>query len=180
MRIDEFTEKVLPLSERLIRFAGSFLKEREDARDVVQDVLMALWEKRGELERIDLPGAFAMRMVRNRCLDRIKRGRLVPLSREAEARMASWSSAEEDHSEVRDTDVLVRRLMAGLPEQQRTVIHLRDVEQLEYEEMAIITGMIVNALRVCLSRARKQVREELLKIWEHEERRGKNMAREVL
>lgn len=78
MRIDEFTEKVLPLSERLIRFAGSFLKEREDARDVVQDVLMTLWEKRGELERIDLPGAFAMRMVRNRCLDRIKRGRLVP------------------------------------------------------------------------------------------------------
>jgi len=180
MHIDEFTEKIVPLSGRLFRFAGCFLKNREDARDVVQDVLMTLWEKRGQLERIDHPGAFAMQMVRNRCIDKIRRVRLVPISREAEARMESGLSAEERSSESKDTDALVQRLIDRLPGHQRRVIRLRDIGQLEFEEISAITGMNVNAIRVCLSRARKQVREELLKIWEHEERRGKNIGSEVL
>lgn len=176
MRIEEFTVKILPMSERLVRFAACMLKEQEDARDLVQDVLLKLWEMGNQLEKIVNPEAFAMRMVRNRCLDRIKRGRLVPINRDAEAVLESWKSAEEYFPEVMDTDALVRKLMARLPGQQRTVIHLRDVEQLEFDEIAQITGMNVNALRVCLSRARKQVREELLTIWDYEERRGNNIT----
>jgi len=75
---------------------------------------------------------------------------------------------------------LVQRLIDRLPGHQRRVIRRRDIGQLEFEEISAITGMNVNAIRVCLSRARKQVREELLKIWEHEERRGKNIGSEVL
>ncbi len=179
MQIDEFTERVLPLKDRLFRFAGCFLKDREDARDAVQDVLMKLWEKREFLGKIDNPEAFSMRMIRNRCLDKIKGSRSVPMNREAEVRMEARASEEEHLPERKDTDSLVRKLISALPEQQRTVIHLRDVEQMEFEEIAAITGMQVNAVRVCLSRARKQVREELLKIWKNEERRGKNIAAEV-
>ncbi len=180
MRIDEFTEKILPLSERLFRFAGCFLKDREDARDVVQEVLLKLWEKRDLLEKVNHHEAFTMRMVRNRCLDRIRGARLVPMNREAEARMQARASADNLSFEDKDTDTLVRRLISRLPEKQRTVIHLRDVEQMEFEEIAVITGMNVNAARVNLSRARKQVREELLKIWKNEERRGKNKSAKVL
>lgn len=180
MQIDEYTLKVLPLSERLFRFAGSFLKDQEEAKDVVQEVLLKLWEKRDQLGKIEYPEAFTMRMVRNRCLDKLKGVKMVAMSGEAEARMQTWVSGEEIPLEREDTHALVTRVIGRLPEQQRTVIHLRDVEQLEFEEIAVITGMSVNTTRVSLSRARKQVREELLKIWEHEERRGKNSAREVL
>ena len=179
MQIDEFTGRVLPLYDRLFRFACCFLKEREDARDAVQDVLIKLWEKRELLGKIDNPEAFSMRMIRNRCLDKIKGSRSVPMNREAEVRMDVLASEEGDLSECRDTVSLVRKLITRLPEQQRTVIHLRDVEQMEFEEIALITGMQVNAVRVCLSRARKQVREDLLKIWKNEERRGKNIAAEI-
>lgn len=179
MQIEEFTERVLPLKDRLFRFAGCFLKDREDARDAVQDVLMKLWEKRDQLGKIENPEAFLMRMIRNRCLDKVKGSRLVPMNREAEARMEARASEEVNLSERRDTVTLVRKLISALPEQQRTVIHLRDVEQMEFEEIATITGMNVNAARVCLSRARKQVREELLEIWENEERRSKNIAGKV-
>lgn len=179
MQIEEFTERVLPLKDRLFRFAGCFLKEREDARDVVQDVLMKLWEKRDHLGRIENTEAFLMRMIRNRCLDKVKGSRLVPMNREAEARMEARASEEERLWERRDTVTLVRKLITRLPEQQRTVIHLRDVEQMEFEEIALISGMQVNAVRVCLSRARKQVREELLEIWKNEERRGKNSVGKV-
>lgn len=179
MQIDEFTGRVLPLNDRLFRFACCFLKDREDARDAVQDVLMKLWEKRELLGKIDNPEAFSMRMIRNRCLDKIKGSRSVPMNREAEVRMDARASEEEHFPERKDTDSLVRKLISALPEQPRTVIHLRDVEQMEFEEIALITGMQVNAVRVCLSRARKQVREDLLKIWKNEERRGKNIATEV-
>ncbi len=180
MQIDEYTLKVLPLSERLFRFAGSFLKDQEEAKDVVQEVLLKLWEKRDQLGKIEYPEAFTMRMVRNRCLDKLKGVKMVAMSGEAEARMQTWVSGVEIPLEREDTHALVNRVIGRLPEQQRTVIHLRDIEQLEFEEIAVITGMNVNAARVNLSRARKQVREELMKIWEYEERRGKNMAREVL
>lgn len=63
-----------------------------------------------------------------------------------------------------DSVHLVKRIMADLPDLQRTVIHLRDIEQLEYEEIAETTGLNVNAIRVNLSRARKKVRDEILKI----------------
>jgi RNA polymerase sigma-70 factor (ECF subfamily) len=58
----------------------------------------------------------------------------------------------------------VKQIIAGLPDLQRTIIHLRDIEQLEYEEIATATEMNVNAIRVNLSRARKKVRDEILKI----------------
>ena len=165
---------------RLLRYAGCFMKDRDDARDVVQDVLMKLWEKRDHFKKIENPEAFAMQMVRNRCLDKIKGARLVPMNREAEARMNGWAAADGHSSEIRDTVSLVHKMINHLPEQQRMVIHLRDVEQMEFEEIAGITGINVNAVRVSLSRARKQVREELLKIWENEARRGKNIGAEVL
>ena len=50
---------------------------------------------------------------------------------------------------------------------------------MEYEEIAEITGMDINNLRVNLSRARKQIREDLLNIWNHEERRSKNSVAEI-
>jgi RNA polymerase sigma-70 factor (ECF subfamily) len=56
---------------------------------------------------------------------------------------------------------------------------MRDIEQLEYEEIAGITGMDLNNLRVNLSRARKQIRDELLKIWTHEARRSKHIAAKI-
>jgi len=143
MEIDEFTEKVLPLKNRLSRFAGSFLKDREDARDAVQDVLMKLWEKRDHLTRIDNLEAFLMRRIRNRCLDKVRGSRLIPMNQEAEVRTNARASDDGSLWERRDTDVLVRELIARLPDQQRTVILLRDLEQMEFEEIAGITGMNV-------------------------------------
>lgn len=60
MQIDEFTEKIVPLSGRLFRFAGCLLKDREDARDVVQDVLLTLREVPGRRRRskLRLSGVF--------------------------------------------------------------------------------------------------------------------------
>jgi len=180
MQTVEFKEKIMPLSSRLLRFAGLFLDKREDAEDAVQDVLLKLWEKRDTLARVENMEAFAMQMTRNRCLDKIKTSRTIPMNRDAEMRLTGLSRDHHDTAEWSDTARWVLTLAGKLPEQQKNVIFLRDIEQKEFHEIAEITGLNINALRVNLSRARKQVKEELLKIWENENKRSKNIAAEVL
>jgi RNA polymerase sigma-70 factor (ECF subfamily) len=70
----------------------------------------------------------------------------------------------EQLAELSDSNKLMQRLYAELPEAQRVVLHLREVEEYSYEEIEQVTGMSINNIRVILSRARKQVRESYLKI----------------
>jgi RNA polymerase sigma-70 factor (ECF subfamily) len=67
-------------------------------------------------------------------------------------------------------------LILKLPDLQRTVMQLRDIEQLSYEEIAEVTELKINAIRVNLSRARKKVRDEFLKLRENEDRRSKTIT----
>ncbi len=178
MDTNEFRQKIIPLSNKLLRFAGFFLKDGEDAKDAVQDVLLKLWQKRDGLSGVENLQAFAMQATRNLCLDRIKARRTVRMDEQAEIKTGTLAEMK-DATEWKDTAGQIRDLIGKLPEQQRTVIYLRDIGQLEYPEIAVITGMELNAVRVNLSRARKQVRDELLKRWENEDRRSKNIAAKV-
>ena len=65
--------------------------------------------------------------------------------------------------EVQDDLNWVQKIIADLPEQQKILIQLREVEQYEYEEIAKMTQMNETAIRVALSRARKKIREEMKK-----------------
>ena len=68
--------------------------------------------------------------------------------------------------ELKDTMERVNQIIGRLPEQQKTLLQMRDVEGLEYEEIADITGLEVNAIRVNISRARKKVRETIQKVYQ--------------
>ena len=68
----EFKTDVLPISNKLLRFAIQILQDEEEAKDVLQDVFLKLWQKRDDLNKVENLEAFAMRMVRNRCLDVIR------------------------------------------------------------------------------------------------------------
>jgi RNA polymerase sigma-70 factor (ECF subfamily) len=79
-------------------------------------------------------------------------------------KLADEGCSDSELLENADSVVLIKQIISGLPELQRTIIQLRDIEQLEYEEIAEATELNVNAIRVNLSRARKKVRDEILKI----------------
>jgi RNA polymerase sigma factor (sigma-70 family) len=168
MQSIEFNEKIIPLSSKLLRFACSFLDNKEDARDVVQDVLLKLWNNRDSLAKIENKESYSMRMIRNKCLDVLKSSRVMKLKPASGNRSDFQEFADYDAYEWKDTTRMVMDLAGKLPEIQKSVIFLRDMEQMDFTEISAITGLNVNAVRVNLSRARKQVREELLKIWENE------------
>lgn len=160
----DFKTDVLPISNKLLRFARQILQDEEEAKDVIQDVFLKLWQKRGDLVKIENIEAFALRMTRNRCLDLIRARRTVSIEGTKIYKGTQEDSSDTDQLVNEEMAHLAKRIIAQLPDIQRTVIHLRDIEQLEYEEIAQATDLTVNTIRVNLSRARKKVRDEILKI----------------
>jgi RNA polymerase sigma-70 factor (ECF subfamily) len=164
MLVRDFKTDVLPIHNKLLRFALQILQNEEEAKDVLQDIFLKLWQKRDELGKVENLEAFAIRMTRNRCLDLIRTRRTISMELLKKNNRIEEDCTDTNYLENTEMAGLVKRIISELPDLQRTVIHLRDIEQLEYEEIAEATELNVNAIRVNLSRARKKVRDEILKI----------------
>jgi RNA polymerase sigma factor (sigma-70 family) len=175
----DFKTNVLPVSNKLLRFAAYFLKDEEDARDVVQDVFLKLWQKKDELSAIENIEAFAMRMTRNRCLDILRANKVVPISAEIDRQMKEKATDVHSGIELSESATIIKNLVSRLPDLQKTVMQLRDIEQYSFEEIAGITDLQINAIRVNLSRARKKVRDEYLKLMEDGNQRSKSFTATV-
>lgn len=161
MKQTEFTAMVLPLKDKLYRLARRILVSTDEAEDAVQEVFLKLWKGKEKIKDYKNPEAFAMTMTKNYCLDRLK-------SRQASNLKIVHSNYHNSDNlqkqiEANDGVSMVFKLMESLPEQQRIILQLRDVEQYEFKEIAEMLDSNETAVRVSLSRARKTVREQLLK-----------------
>lgn len=162
MKQQNFLALLSPVQDKMYRLALRLLVSREAAEDAVQEVLLKLWVRKKKLESYDNLEAFAMTVTKNHCLDQLK------LKQNNNLRIVH--SNYEDHNpplerqvEVRDELSRVEKLVENLPEQQKIILQLRDIEHYEFDEIAKVTGMKQTAIRVALSRARKKIREELVK-----------------
>jgi RNA polymerase sigma-70 factor (ECF subfamily) len=157
-----FNQLMTHLRPKLYRFALAFTKRTDEAEDVVQEIGIKLWERREELDALRSVEAYAMSAVRNRCLDYAR----SPHSRTNELVEGYDTTHEQTPYQIvehADMAAFVRQLIERLPEQQKTIIRLRDIEGYELEEIAEILGINEGTVRTNLSRARQKIREELLK-----------------
>ncbi len=180
MTINDFKVKVLPVSNKLLHFAIWILKNEDKAKDVIQDVFLKLWQKRGELEKVQNIEAFAMRMVRNQCFDMVKLNRSISIDDENVGFLNEKRIDLNENMDLSESAKLVRKAIRKLPELQCKVMWLRDIEQYEYEEITKMTNLTINAVRVNISRARKKVRDELLKYQNYGIERSEKIVGEVL
>lgn len=167
MNPEEFKIQVLPLKNKLFRLSLRLLGRLEEAEDAVQDTLMKLWVKRGDLSDYQSVEALAMVMGRNLCLDRL-RSKAFQVERLPDRADRLDRDDPGELLEMRDMNTLIRAIIDRLPEQQKTILHLRDIEEMDYDQIAKVMDMNVNAIRVNLSRARKKVRDTVLKIQDYE------------
>ncbi len=168
MDTDRFKLEILPLKNKLYRFASSLLNDSEEAQDAVQEVFIKMWNLRSNIDNLNSPEAFAMKVTKNHCLDRIKARRTVSLEHTKSLMYTEtdWEDPE-NRAETGDAAEILRKLMDKLPEQQKSIVHLRDIEGYEFEEIGQALDMTVNTIRVNLSRARKKLREMYLKRVDH-------------
>lgn len=162
MELETFKITVLSLREKLINISWRMIEDRSDAEDIVQETFLKLWQIREKLDGYNSVEALAVQVVKNLALDKLKQHRpegtdIALLSLDSGTR----NPAEE--LEQHDTVARIRWLISKLPSLQQTIIRMKDVEGYELAEIAEITGTQVEAVRVNLSRARKKIREQLMK-----------------
>ncbi|PWA05356.1 RNA polymerase sigma factor [Flavobacterium psychrotolerans] len=162
MNQNEFVLLIAPFKDKVFRLAKRLLISTEEAEDATQEVLVKLWNKNGSLDGYNNVEAFAMTMTKNYCLDQLKSKRAGNL------KTVHTNFTDKEPSldkKVEDDDSLnwVEKIINQLPEQQRLIIQMRDIEQYEFEEIAKILEMNETAIRVSLSRGRKRIREFMLK-----------------
>lgn len=182
MNAAEFKEKLLPVNRKLLRLSFRFLGNLQEAEDIVQEVYMKLWAMRDKLHNINNLEAFSTTVAKNLCLDKLKARRTIFLDDQLAILVNREMMGDNPHqlSENQEAVAIAKQIIDKLPEQQKMVIIMRDIEQYDFEEIKNITGLDINYIRVNLSRARKQVRDELTKFHAYGTKRNKTTSGEVL
>ena len=147
----------LPLQGYFYRIAFYILESEADAKDAVQELYLKLWNLRDHLEMIQNPKAYGTLLVKNLCIDRIRRARPSEPLPDAVALEPPADRAMEEREELRQVRVAIGRL----PEKQRELLRLRVFEGLSYEEIGRKTGLTPLNIRVQVSLARKRLKQSL-------------------
>ncbi len=164
LRMDQkqFLETINPFKDKVFRLAKRLLVSREEAEDASQELFFKLWKNREKFTAYKNVEAFAMTMTKNYCLDRLKSKQAGNLKLVHSNYLEKGPGLDKE-MDIKDSVNLVHDLIDQLPEQQRIIIQMRDVEQYEFEEIGKVLGLKPTAIRVALSRARKKIKEQLIK-----------------
>ena len=165
MDLDAFEKRVLPAKNKLFRFALRFLGNEDEAKDIVQEVFIRVWNGRDQMAAVQNWEAWCMRITKNLSLDRIRilnKKRTQPIEESFDLQQQSLTPHES--TEMGESMLKITQMIAALPEKQRQVIHLRDVEGYSYQEICEILELDMNQVKVNLFRARNAVREKMIKI----------------
>ncbi|MEO0469314.1 MAG: RNA polymerase sigma factor [Bacteroidota bacterium] len=163
MSLKLFSEQVLACQQKLYRFALRMLGSVEEAEDVVQETLMVLWDKRQDLSKLANVEAWSMRVVKNRSLDRIKYRQKREYSQVEDINVAGEAPTPDRQAEVSDQMHFMQSIINQLPDNQKMIIQLREVEGYSYQEIAEMLELNLSQVKVYLFRARQKVREQLTK-----------------
>ena len=160
-----FKETVFCLKDEMYRFAKRFVMSSDEAEDVVQDLMIKFWQKKEELATFGNLKSYAMRSVKNECLNRLKH-------HDVKMGFADFQihRSELYHIETNNLKEHILQFIKQLPEKQKAVIHLKDVEEYDNSEIAEMLDMEENAVRVNLMRARQKIKEQITQLMNYENR----------
>ena len=162
-----FFNQIEEIRNKIFRITKRILVSQEEAEDATQEVIVKLWQmdesKRNGFKSLE---AYSVTMAKNYCLDRLKSKQAQNLSLD-ERYSGSVSDSLTKKIEQRDDLNWVGNLIDELPEKERMIIQLREIEQYDFDEIASILNLPKGTVRVYLSRIRKKLRKQFLDIQNH-------------
>lgn len=170
MTHDCFKNTVFCLKDEMYRFAKRFVMSSDEAEDVVQDLMLKFWQKKEELATFGNLKSYALKSVKNECLNRLKH-------HDVKMGFADFQMHRSELYQVEANNLKehIINFINQLPEKQKAVIHLKDVEEYEVSEISEMLEMEQNAVRVNLMRARQKVKEQIQKLLDFENRMIENL-----
>jgi RNA polymerase sigma-70 factor (ECF subfamily) len=160
----EFNIHVVPLSRFIFLLCYRILGNRTNAKDAVQEVFIKLWNDRDKLKEIRSIEAYARTIARNHCLDKLRIQKQNVGVEEINKFELLYDDEKECVSNTVERVNLVKIAATKLSSVQQRVFTMRDIEGFDYDEIAHELGLSNENVRVILSRARKSIREMVLKI----------------
>ena len=157
----EFRDFVRAHQNKIFRFAMRLMQREEEAKDIVQDVLIKIWDKRGDIDKIDNLDGWMFTVTRNLCIDRI-RARKSHLDINTQVQVADKQDNPHETTSKSQLMNLIKKLINEMPEKQKLVIHLRDIEGLSYDEIAQACSIPLAQVKVNLHRARLSLKEKII------------------
>lgn len=159
-----FRDDVLPLKDKIFRHALRITLSRAEAEDIVQDVLIKVWNRRDDLAEVDSIEAYSLTVCRNLSLDRLQRKENDNVNLD-DAPPTEADDAPPDLQMIRNERIdNIKRLIERLPIPQRAAMQLRDMEGKTYKEISAITGQTEEQVKVNIFRARQYIRKQIEKI----------------
>jgi len=155
--IEKLLESIAPAVRR---FSLRMCKNQHDADDVLQDTLLNVAEHIGDFEgRSSLP-SWVFALTRSACARR-RRGLKNRPPKEPDEQRPDGGVTPDVDAERRELSEILMRALESLPEQQREVLLLRDMEGLSAQEAAAALEISIDALKSRLHRARASLKERL-------------------
>jgi RNA polymerase sigma-70 factor (ECF subfamily) len=159
----EFEQAVVAHKDRVFGYAKAMLKDRAEAQDVTQEALVRLWRHR---DSVDAPGSrpWLMRTTHNLCIDRLRKRKVRGEVDEGDTVVSLQTDhhpGPQQRAESGEIRTTIERALGSMPEMDRTVIVLREIQGMPYEEIAEALGMPLGTLKARLHRARDRLRSRL-------------------
>lgn len=165
MNKEDFKVTVFSLSERLFPLVARLLGNKTKAEDAIQEIMIKLWDKRKQLDNHPNIKGFVFLTARNYCIDLLRKKRIFV--DDISTHLNSFSD-EESKIEWEELNLIINKVLKKLSKQQREIFIMRDLDGYEFTEIAAALEIKIEHVRVLLSRARKQISEELEKKYSYE------------
>ena len=176
MMLEAFRELVDRHRDRVYGFAYHHLGSREEAEDVTQEVLLRLWKHMDRVEP-ERAGAWLARVTRNACYDLLRgrrsRRRVFVEGGDAETR-EEWMASAPDTAPAPDAGVAtwdvarhLKKALGELDEPYRSIVILREIQGLKYDEISAALEMPLNTVKAYLHRARRRLRSSLEEVHDY-------------
>ena len=163
----QFLDQIHEIQDKIFRISKRILISEEEAQDATQEVIIKLWnlgiEKRNGFKSME---AYSISMAKNYCFDRLKSKQAQSLSFKDSIEVPTTVSTLNKIEASDDLNWLMH-LIDQLPEKERIIIQLREIEHLSFCQIASILEIPEPTVRVYLSRTRKKLRNQYLKIQNH-------------
>ena len=180
MERSSFNDIIHKLNRKLFLVAYGILKNQQEAEDVVQEVFMKMWMMKDKLDEYNEPEALAVTMIRNNCIDLIRKWKHIDNEKDgSDVITPDTSPSPYDQLVNSENAKILNMIIRDLPDVYRELIEMKDIRGLSYVEISQLNNMNINTLRVNLSRARRIVKEEYSK-YLYERRGTEKTAGEVL
>ena len=161
MKKISFRDDVLPLKDKLFRLAFRITLDTAEAEDIVQETLIRVWQNRAKWHEISSIEAYCQIICRRLALDAAGKAGHGNVLLDEHSQQHLLTVTPEEQFDNQERLSLIKQLMDSLPEVQRTIMELRDIEGLSYQEISNVMDLTEVQVKVYLHRARTKIKNKV-------------------